>query len=107
MTFEFSKSSNTQNLTNETIVILDNTPFPSGEIPNYEVINFYIMKENTFNTSELYYTATYSLILVACMLFVIFIGLLSKYLLILKGLKNDALNLKTAILEDGNKKKME
>mmetsp|Transcript_38168 Transcript_38168/g.28119 ORF Transcript_38168/g.28119 Transcript_38168/m.28119 type:complete len:177 (-) Transcript_38168:38-568(-) len=108
MSFEFSKSMETQNLTNdETILILDNTPFPTGIIPNYQPLYFYIMKENTFNTSEIYYTATYALILVACMLFVIFIGLLSKYLLILKGFKKDALNLKTAILEDANKQNLD
>lgn len=60
-------------------LIIDNTPFPRGYIQNYEPLDVFVMKENIYQSSFDMYTATYSLILVFTMLVVILLGVSLKY----------------------------
>ena len=62
-------------LLNDTKMYVDNTPFPTGLITNYEPLSVFIMKENIYQTSSDMYTATYALILVFAMLAVIILGI--------------------------------
>jgi hypothetical protein len=60
---------------NHTRIYIDNTPFPTGLITNYDPLTVFIMKENIYSTSSDMYTATYALILVFAMLCVVVLGI--------------------------------
>ncbi len=71
------------------MIVIDNTPFPDGKPSNYSInlllylgpgkIEVMIMKENIYTTDMSYYTASYSLILVFSMLFIVILGLSFRY----------------------------
>jgi len=71
-------------------IIVDNTPYPNGYIVNYESILVYTMKIVTYQESTTYYTVTYSLVLIASMLFVLIIGVSIRYCQTQRKIKKEA-----------------
>lgn len=61
------------------------------------------MKENIYTNMTLYYTITYCLILVCCMIIVVFLGVLFKYLRLRRQFRKEARELKTSFLRDSQR----
>ncbi|CDW90667.1 UNKNOWN [Stylonychia lemnae] len=81
---------------NNTMIIIDNSPFPYNKTTSEGAIEVSIMKENIYTSSMNYYTASYCLILVFSMLFIILLGTLVKFYRVNVSLKRDVEQFKTS-----------
>eukprot|EP00347_Sterkiella_histriomuscorum_P019126 403342850 len=84
---------------NDSMIIIDNTPFPFNRTISTGPLDLLLMKENVYTSSLTYYTATYTLILIFCMLFIILVGTCVKFYRVSQSLKKEAQQFKKQVLQ--------